>query len=113
MSRKKAPKGKGGSASPSTTSDNNNKSGKSGLVAGVQANGVVHPSRPLVSGSEFYDVTFKVSSHNICIIIYVLFSEINVLSLTICLGLFVSSYVFTWHPIQQAPGRTSYTTGSR
>ncbi|GAA6097588.1 ras-related protein Rab-26-like [Tachysurus ichikawai] len=60
MSRKKASKGKGGSASPSTTKDNSNKSGKSGLVAGVQANGVVHPSRPSVSSSEFYDVAFKV-----------------------------------------------------
>ncbi|KAG7335136.1 hypothetical protein KOW79_001732 [Hemibagrus wyckioides] len=60
MSRKKASKGKGGSASPSTTKDNSNKSSKSGLVAGVQANGVVHPSRPSVSSSEFYDVAFKV-----------------------------------------------------
>ncbi|KAK3520207.1 hypothetical protein QTP70_019359 [Hemibagrus guttatus] len=60
MSRKKASKGKGGRASASTTKDNSNKSSKSGLVAGVQANGVVHPSRPSVSSSEFYDVAFKV-----------------------------------------------------
>ncbi|KAL6477205.1 hypothetical protein MHYP_G00157040 [Metynnis hypsauchen] len=31
------------------------------LVPGVQANGVVHPSRPPVSSSsEFYDIAFKV-----------------------------------------------------
>ncbi|KAI5097549.1 ras-related protein Rab-37-like [Silurus meridionalis] len=60
MSRKKAQKGKSGCASPSTAKDNNNRSGKSGLVTGVQANGVVHPSRASVSSSEFYDVAFKV-----------------------------------------------------
>ncbi|XP_060757388.1 ras-related protein Rab-26-like isoform X2 [Neoarius graeffei] len=60
MSRKKAQKGKSGNASPSTTKDHNNRLGKSGLVTGVQANGVVHPSRASVSSSEFYDVAFKV-----------------------------------------------------
>lgn len=87
MSRKKASKGKGGSASPSTTKDNSNKSGKSGLVAGVQANGVVHPSRPSVSSSEFYDVAFKVSNNEIRSSIW----EIKLLSTTFCLGHFVLS----------------------
>lgn len=88
MSRKKASKGKGGSASPSTTKDNSNKSSKSGLVAGVQANGVVHPSRPSVSSSEFYDVAFKVSNNELCSSI----SEIKALSITFRLGLFVLSF---------------------
>lgn len=65
MSRKKVSKGKSGSASPSTAKDSNTRSGKSGLVPGVQANGVVHPSRASVNSSEFYDVAFKVSNNSI------------------------------------------------
>lgn len=64
MSRKKVSKGKSGSASPSATKDSSNRAGKSGLVTGVQANGVVHPSGASVNSSEFYDVAFKVSNRN-------------------------------------------------
>ncbi|XP_076843355.1 ras-related protein Rab-26-like isoform X2 [Brachyhypopomus gauderio] len=61
MSRKKSSKGKGGSASPSTGAPaKDTKSGKNGIVVGVQANGVVHPSRPVCASSEFYDIAFKV-----------------------------------------------------
>ncbi|KAK1798145.1 hypothetical protein P4O66_000638 [Electrophorus voltai] len=59
---KKASKSKGGNASPSggTPAKDNTKSGKNSLVVGVQANGVVHPSRPVCNSSEFYDIAFKV-----------------------------------------------------
>ncbi|KAL7850807.1 ras-related protein Rab-26-like [Colossoma macropomum] len=63
MSRKKASKGKGSSGSPSaaTPAKESGRSTRSSLVPGVQANGVVHPSRPPVSSSsEFYDIAFKV-----------------------------------------------------
>ncbi|XP_030646566.1 ras-related protein Rab-26-like [Chanos chanos] len=63
MSRKKGAKAKSNTASPSasTPRKENAKSGKSTIVSSVQANGVVHPSRPsLSSSSEFYDIAFKV-----------------------------------------------------
>lgn len=71
MSRKKAHKNKSGTASPSTGTPNGKEGGRSGkaLVPGVQASGVVHPSRPALSNSsEFYDIAFKV------IILFVLLS---------------------------------------
>ena len=64
MSRKKAGKGKNGS-SPTTgspTGKPNGTAGKTNPGGVVQANGVVHPSRPSLSNSsEFYDIAFKVS----------------------------------------------------
>lgn len=100
MSRKKVSKGKSGTSSPSTAKDNNNRSVKSGLVTGVQANGVVHPSRASVNSSEFYDVAFKVRNSEICIK-----AHSKGLTITICLGLFLFVFMiertlksFIWNP---------------
>uniref|UniRef100_A0A673XGS3 small monomeric GTPase n=1 Tax=Salmo trutta TaxID=8032 RepID=A0A673XGS3_SALTR len=71
MSRKKAGKGKNANSSPTTgspktgspTGKQKGKTGKSTVGTGsvVQANGMVHPSRPSLSNSsEFYDIAFKV-----------------------------------------------------
>ena len=63
MSRKKGLKNKSGTASPSTGTPSGKEGGRIGkaLVPGVQASGVVHPSRPALSNSsEFYDIAFKV-----------------------------------------------------
>lgn len=83
MSRKKVSKGKSGSSSPSTAKDNSNRLVKSGLVTGVQANGVVHPSRASVNSSEFYDLAFKVRNSEISSIAH---------SKDFCLGLFGLSF---------------------
>lgn len=84
MSRKKAHKNKSGTASPSTGTPNGKEGGRSGkaLVPGVQASGVVHPSRPALSNSsEFYDIAFKV------IILFVL------LSIHVCVCIYVHTYL--------------------
>ncbi|XP_031673428.1 ras-related protein Rab-26-like isoform X2 [Oncorhynchus kisutch] len=66
MSRKKAGKGKNANSSPTTGIPTGNQKGETGKsTAGtgsvVQANGMVHPSRPSLSNSsEFYDIAFKV-----------------------------------------------------
>ncbi|XP_064841871.1 ras-related protein Rab-26-like [Oncorhynchus masou masou] len=66
MSRKKAGKGKNANSSPTTGISTGNQKGETGKsTAGtgsvVQANGMVHPSRPSLSNSsEFYDIAFKV-----------------------------------------------------
>lgn len=73
MSRKKAGKGKNANSSPKTgspktgspTGKQKGKTGKSTVGTGsvVQANGMVHPSRPSLSNSsEFYDIAFKVNA---------------------------------------------------
>lgn len=68
MSRKKAGKGKNANSSPTTgspTGKQKGKTGKSTVGTGsvVQANGMVHPSRPSLSNSsEFYDIAFKVNA---------------------------------------------------
>ncbi|XP_062303909.1 ras-related protein Rab-26-like [Osmerus eperlanus] len=64
MSRKKAGKGKNAGSSPTTGSPTGKPDGTAGKTnpgGVVQANGVVHPSRPSLSNSsEFYDIAFKV-----------------------------------------------------
>lgn len=68
MSRKKAGKGKNANSSPTTgspTGKQKGETGKSTVGTGsvVQANGMVHPSRPSLSNSsEFYDIAFKVNA---------------------------------------------------
>uniref|UniRef100_A0A674DLR2 small monomeric GTPase n=1 Tax=Salmo trutta TaxID=8032 RepID=A0A674DLR2_SALTR len=60
MSRKKAGKGKNANSSPTTGSPTTG-SPTTGTGSVVQANGMVHPSRPSLSNSsEFYDIAFKV-----------------------------------------------------
>ena len=60
MSRKKAVKGKHAGSGPTGKANAGVKSGSL-----VQANGVVHPSRPALSNSsEFYDIAFKASTHS-------------------------------------------------
>uniref|UniRef100_A0A4W4E0G9 small monomeric GTPase n=1 Tax=Electrophorus electricus TaxID=8005 RepID=A0A4W4E0G9_ELEEL len=59
MSRKKATKGKGPTASPSNGKEEKRR--KSSAGAAIQSNGVLLPSRPSLSNSgEFYDISFKV-----------------------------------------------------